>query len=175
MAIEMFAGKTGDRLIARLPVAEGSYADVSLETKVGHEAVVRLVYLGAYHNGYPALSPELATLDSVDPAINTRIQAGLQIADGVISGLDEILASTKASLTGDFGLDALQAGLLSAATERDIHLLREFAEKPPICPRIMPGQMMQLALPKALYGQGNVVDLGVVDGIGVHNSDNQTG
>lgn len=60
MPIEVFPGKTGERLIARMPVSPGSYAHI--HTVQGF--CMRATYQGCSSSGYPVLSPELDSLPS---------------------------------------------------------------------------------------------------------------
>ncbi len=62
MPIEVFPGKTGDRLIARIPVDDGSFARIRYQNGRGHFEF-RASYQGGSAGGYAALSPDLFTLD----------------------------------------------------------------------------------------------------------------
>lgn len=68
MAIEWFDGNP-KRLIARLPVADGSYANIIVSHDDGREHRITLRYVGDRANGYPALSPDLDDILAVSPEI----------------------------------------------------------------------------------------------------------
>lgn len=176
MAIEMFAGKTGERLLVRTPVAEGSFADVTVATlgRVAGRAVVRLQYEGGQANGYPALSPVLATLDAIDPQIRKRIEATRTAVTTAIEQDREDLGAV------DYFIDSIDRRNGSAEfRENEEYLLardldeveqvERFLVKPPVCPRIMLQQTMQLQLPRPIFGPNSSRDLGRVLDVSIHN------
>ena len=164
----MFAGKTGDRLIARYPVAEGSFADVSLRTEVGDTALVRLVDRGGYSSTYPALTPVFDTLDTISTSIRRFVESELIVGSGVLKAagitLDDILADRDEGTVLRRLLDGLDPELQDASEPR----LYAFVNTPPVCPRIMAGQPVQLILGSAISRQHSI-PLGIVEGIDIFN------
>ena len=63
MPIEEFPGRTGVRLIPRLPVTDRSYAMILLDGPQGTYNVLAS-YRGGQSNGYPVLSPIMTSLQS---------------------------------------------------------------------------------------------------------------
>lgn len=170
MALEMFAGNTGDRLIARLPVEEGSYADVLVTTPWDVPATVRLRYEGGKINGYPALSPTLDSLEEVldgasalIPAIRRDLAQASDEWERLAESAGEVMEAT------DDAYVYLIAFFAQWRAEDAVTYLRKLGPKPPLCPRVMPGQMLQLRLP-VIYGKVAAVDLGVVQEIAITNA-----
>ena len=169
MAIEMLAGKTGERLIARQPISDGSYAEVGLITLNG-AGLVRLTDAGGYQNGYPALTPELGSVDSVDTEIRRYVERVMNVnrveTAAARSVLDKLIEKSQ-----EDSYEGLVAELASIGLEDSVDRMEYFLRKPPICPRVMPGHVMQMALPKFLFPRENIIDLGVVTSIEIYNTD----
>ncbi len=173
MPLEMFDGKTGPRLIARSPVAEGSYALITTDALEGLK-----VYAppGLMFNGSPALSPVLSSLPKfLSVPMEARRQALHNEFDRFEIKLDrEMLeawrirdapdAPTGAVLTSIF--TQINDGLWRTMLERT----RTMVEKLPICTSIMVGRPLSLKLPKGLFEELSTIELGTVTDVVIHNT-----
>lgn len=184
MPLEMFDGKTGPRLIARLPVAEGSFADVVLAKDALNptSGEIRLVYAGANINGYPALTPVATSLQELIPQISARLSVEQKRILGVAESWEE-MASTLKTLGDKFksmtelNLGGAQALILcrldQARAENAAEYFKRMGTKPPICPRIMPGAPLVVKMPRVYRGLDTVL-LGTVRSISIHNKESTT-
>lgn len=187
MSLEMFNGKTGARLIARLPVAPMSYADVALEPspELPDGATIRLMYLGGSINGYPALSPILTDLDQVYPHLSGLLRAikrdmqqeaiaWSELSDKLahqVGELEQLLVALPPEAIRYSDLATLLFGGIEQMTiENRARYLRRMGAKAPLCPRVMVGAMLQLRTP-VVYGAVSALDLGVVRHIDIHNEE----
>ena len=162
MALEMFSGKTGDRLIARLPVKKDSYADVGITTQDSAPAVVQLRYEGGKINGYPALTPTLESLLAINHAVASSIVNQRHGFDKRTDTLEQQIGNIqRAKQRTNDTLATLGLSLAEWQLEDAIAYLEKLGTKPPICPRVMLGQTLQLRLP-VMYGKLSALDLGTV-------------
>lgn len=168
MALEMFAGKTGERLIARLPVEDGSYADVVVSTPWDIPATIRLSYEGGHINGYPALSPTLESLEQLFSGASALISAKRAGFAHEADKWERIARSASTAMEQDPSAH-LQALFTKWRAEDAATYLRKLGPKAPICPRVMASKMLQLRLP-TMYGKIAAVDLGEVQKITIVNA-----
>lgn len=173
MPLEMFDGKTGPRLIARLPVVDGSYAEI----KTDHlEGLKVFSPPGLMSNGYPAFSPILSSMPTfLAVPIEARRQAlrnehdrfELQLDREMLEAwriIDNKDASLGAALNATFA--HINTNLWRAMLERT----RPMVEKLPICTSIGVGRRLSLKLPKDLFKELSTIELGTVEEIVIHNA-----
>lgn len=169
MPLEMFTGKTGERLIARAPVGEGSYADVTISTAEGATATIRLNYAGGQANGYPALSPTLGSLETAFGDLARHIPVIREGIERRASEWEDVAAKHSSTSEQDDDHVSLSTFLVRWWAEDAATYLRRMGAKPPICPRVMVGEILQLRLPK-IYDNVSAVDLGTVQKIDIVNA-----
>lgn len=171
MPLEMFDGKTGPRLIARLPVERGSFALITTD-EVSDMAVYHPEHLRV--NGYPAFSPFTGTLPTwVSAPIGKKREQLRRLYDeayavwrGEGAKLDNILLDE----------DDLRGGFVKGCAQviADLHIAmldhtRPLVDKQIICTTIQVGRGLNLRLPKCMFEQDAVADLGTVQSITIHN------
>lgn len=179
MPLEMFDGKTGPRLIARLPVADGSYAVVTLATDELNPSggKINLAWVGASVNGYPALSPLQQSLLDLIPQISNLMSAEKRRIL-VRAGSWEKLAAELETMQGKSDAHTSLGGAIASVfvTLDQIRALnaakylKRMGSKVPICPRVMPGQQLFVKLPSIYQGLSTVV-LGTVTSVSIHNKE----
>ena len=172
MPLVMYPGKTGERLIARLPVVEGSYAlittDFLADLKVFHPEGLEI-------NGYPAISPDLSSLPKdLSVPIEAHRQALHNQADRRELELDrEMRRAWRLREPDDAPLSAVLAAAFAQITDdierTRLNRTRQAIDKLPICTCIMEGRRLCLKLPKGVFGDLSTIELGTVTDITRHN------
>lgn len=163
MPLEMFDGKTGQRLIARLPVSQYSYAlietDIISRLRVYHPP-------NLMHGGYPALSPVLSTaLPLIAPMLRRR-QELRQLYGQALRRLDDQETALESA-------DPLEAALLQMPIDLERASLANTSwliNRPIICSSIMVGRQLTLHLPKAMFEAVATVSAGTVQDIEIHKA-----
>ncbi len=140
----MTVGQVNDHRIVRAPAKAGSYADVSVLLADGTLAHIRLEYIGGELCGREVLTPTRESLKAVIHGVSP------QAADSILQDIAKVAKEWPEYL-------------------RDASKLFRRGPRPPICPRIVVGQMLQLRLPVA-YGELKQLDLGMVQEITLHNA-----
>ena len=140
----MTLGTITDHRIVRAPAKAGSYADVSVLLADGALAHIRLEYIGGELHGQTALTP---TCESLEPVIHG---VSPQAAASILQDIAEVAKEWPAYI-------------------RDAENLCWRGPRPPICPRVVVGQMLRLRLPVA-YGTLAYLDIGIVQAITLHSA-----
>ena len=140
----MTLGTITDHRIVRAPAKAGSYADVSVLLADGALAHIRLEYIGGELYGQTALTP---TCESLEPVIHG---VSPQAAASILQDIEEVAKEWPAYI-------------------RDAKNLCRRGPRPPICPRVVVGQMLRLRLPVA-YGTLAYLDIGIVQAITPHTA-----
>lgn len=163
MPLEIFDGKSGPRLIAREPTEPTEIAEVIMDDgsfiMVWHPP-------GLMKDGYPALSPILASLPPRLLLNITRRQeylrndneAFIERAERVIGGASTLFEQ-KPGLPFEAGLKlSIQSAIvgLHLATARHV---RPFIDKLPILTSVMAGRPLSLRLHKGLYEEAGLHDV----------------
>ncbi|HET6622682.1 MAG TPA: hypothetical protein VFG56_01990 [Candidatus Saccharimonadales bacterium] len=163
MPLEMFDGRTGQRLIARLPITKDSYAVVKTDLidslKVYHPSDLE-------QNGYPALSPVLSTVMTlVAPMIRKRQELRRTYDQAYQRIVDREVELESA--------DALESALIQIQLdlERDtLDNTRWMVDRPITCSSIMIGRRLTLHLPKTMFDEAAQVSAGQVQTIEIYNA-----
>ena len=140
----MTLGTITDHRIVRAPAKAGSYADVSVLLADGALAHIRLEYIGGELYGQTALTP---TCESLEPVIHG---VSPQAAASILQDIAKVAKEWPAYI-------------------RDAKNLCWRGPRPPICPRVVVGQMLRLRLPVA-YGTLAYLDIGIVQAITPHTA-----
>ena len=145
MPIEVFPGKTGERLIARLPVKGDSYARLLFRER----SPIEVAYSGCWANGYPTLCPR------------SLEQISLEIAQYVEKQHQDYIAVMDTELSQ-------QASCGKRADEITVRQWEQDIEPKPLFPRIMVGEKLMLVL-GSHYPEVNRTSLGTVAGWEIFN------
>ncbi|HET7630048.1 MAG TPA: hypothetical protein VFK03_01610 [Candidatus Saccharimonadales bacterium] len=159
----MFDGRTGPRLIARLPVARNSYAiigtDLTDQLKARHA-------VGLKWNGYPALSPVASTVfQLIRPMLTRRQELEVQ--------LEQAYAELSEREAQQYPDDPLREALEQQNIDwrrRQLDRLRDSVERPMICSSIMIGRELTLHLPSTVFDTVSRVSAGFVQTIEIYNA-----
>ena len=141
----MTLGTITDHRIVRAPAKAGSYADVSVLLADGALAHIRLEYIGGELYGRTALTPTCESLEAVIHGVSSP-----QAAASILQDTAEVAKEWPAYI-------------------RDAKNLCRRGPRPPICPRVVVGQMLRLRLPVA-YGTLAYLDIGIVQAITPHTA-----
>lgn len=140
----MTVGQVNDHRIVRASAKAGSYTNVSVLLADGTLAHIRLEYIGGELYGRTALTP---TCESLEPVIHG---VSPQAAASILQDIAEVAKEWPAYI-------------------RDAKNLCRRGPRPPICPRVVVGQMLRLRLPVA-YGALACLDIGIVQEITPHTA-----
>lgn len=140
----MTVGQVNDHRIVRAPAKAGSYANVSVLLADSTLAHIRLEYIGGELYGRTALTPTCESLEAVIHGVSP------QAAGSILKDIAEVAKEWP-------------------AYTRDAKNLCWRGPRPPICPRVVVGQMLRLRLPVA-YGALVYLDIGTVQEITLHTT-----
>ncbi len=168
MPLEMFEGQTGPRLIARLPVTDGSYALISTD---------QVPILAVFHpeglviNGYPALSPVIDSNPELIAPMTARrkeLRERLDTAHAKLSAVEAKLEEQVAQSPRR----TLLTGLAKATLDLERCILdraEPVIEKQITCTSIMVGRVLSFKLPPRMFEDVATIEVGTVLSIDIFN------
>lgn len=166
MALELFDGKTGLRLIARTPADPEQRATILFDDDTWIQVHAPA---DVYWAGWPALCPVMDTLPIATAVVIQSLQSGMLEANQAAWQIAE--ASWQATLVAaatDPQLGELFVRRMST-THKELYGYYEQdnrrIKRPPILTSIGPGRPLSARLPSSIYGNNSVFPLGTIEDI----------